>query len=146
MNRRAFVRSAAIGLLAAPLAAEAQQAGRVYRIGFLGGGAPSGYGPHIEALRLGLREHGYVEGKNLKIEYRWAEGKYDRLPGLATELVRLRVDCIVTQGTPAALIAKKTTTTVPIVMAIVGNPEDTGNRGESRQTWRKHHRLLILLC
>jgi putative ABC transport system substrate-binding protein len=98
----------------------------VYRIGFLGGGSPSGYAPHVEALRLGLREHGYVEGKNLTIEYRWAEGKYDRLPGLATELVRLRVDCIVTQGTPAALTAKKTTTTVPIVMAIVGNPDETG--------------------
>jgi putative tryptophan/tyrosine transport system substrate-binding protein len=80
----------------------------------------------IEALRLGLRDHGYIEGRNITIEYRWAEGKYDRLPGLAAELVRLHVDIIITQGTPAALAAKQATTNIPIVMAIVGNPVETG--------------------
>jgi hypothetical protein len=102
------------------------KAGKVYRIGFLGGGSASGYAPHVAALRLGLRDHGYLEGKNVTLAFRWAEGKYDRLPALAAELIRLNVDIIVTQGTPAALVAKQATTTVPIVMAIVGNPEETG--------------------
>jgi putative ABC transport system substrate-binding protein len=80
----------------------------------------------VEALVLGLRDQGYVVGKNLTIEYRWADGKYDRLPGLAAELLGLNVDLIVTQGTPAALAAKRATSTVPIVMAIVGNPVESG--------------------
>ena len=100
--------------------------GTTYRIGFLGGASAPGYGALVEELRLGLRDHGYVEGKNITIEYRWAEGKYDRLPALAAELVRLKVDVIITQGVPAALVAKQATTTIPIVMAIVGNPVETG--------------------
>ena len=106
--------------------ASAQPAGKIHRIGFLGGGSPTGYAPHVAAMRLGLKDHGYVEGKNVTLEFRWADGQYDRLPALAAELVRLRVDLIVTQGTPAALTAKRATTTIPIVMAIVGNPEGTG--------------------
>ena len=81
----------------------------------------------MEGLRLGLREHGYVEGKNIVIEERWAEGKYDRLAAFVAELVQvLKVDIIITQGTPAALAAKRATTTTPIVMAIIGNPVETG--------------------
>ena len=125
-TRRAFLGTLAGGLLAAPRAAQAQPAGKVYRIGFLGGATPSGYATQMEALRRGLGDHDYVEGKNITIEYRWAEGTYDRLPMLAADLVRLKVDVIITQGTPAALAAKRATTTIPIVMAIVGNPVETG--------------------
>jgi ABC-type uncharacterized transport system substrate-binding protein len=118
-----FALIVALSLFHAPLAAEAQRAGKMYLIGFLGGGSPSGYSPHVAALRLGLQDHGYVEGKNVTLEFRWAEGKYDRLPTLAAELIRLNVDLIVTQGTPAAIAAKQTTRTIPVVMTIVGNPE-----------------------
>ena len=83
-------------LLAAPLAAEAQPAGRIYRIGFLGATSPSGYASQVEAFRKGLRDLGYVEGKNFVIEFRWAEGKYARLPELAVELVRVEPDVLVT--------------------------------------------------
>jgi ABC-type uncharacterized transport system substrate-binding protein len=109
-----------------PLAARAQPATRIHRIGFLGGAEPVGYAAQLEAMRLGLRDHGYVDGRNVAIEYRWAEGKYERLAPLAAELVGLKVDVIITQGTPAALAAKSATTTIPIVMAIVGNPVETG--------------------
>jgi ABC-type uncharacterized transport system substrate-binding protein len=116
-----------LALLAAPLATGAQQAGRAYRIGFLGSTSPSGlYAQTVEALRQGLRDLGYVEGKNLAIEYRWAQGKYDRLPDLAAELVRLKVDLIVTHGTPGSLAAKHATTTIPIVMALAGDAVATG--------------------
>ena len=125
IDRRAFV-TGSVAALGAPLTAVAQQAGKVHRIGFLGGGTPAGYASHVAALRLGLRDHGYVEGKNVTLDFRWAEGKYDRLSTLATELIGLNVDIIVTQGTPAALAAKKATTTIPVVMTIVGNPEQTG--------------------
>jgi len=113
--------------LGTPLAAFAQQKGKVWRIGFLGTTSASGFGfaDRIEALRAGLRELGYVEGKNLVIEFRWAEGNYDRLPELAAELVRLKVDVIVTHGTGTAA-AKSVTTTLPIVMALSGDPVATG--------------------
>jgi putative ABC transport system substrate-binding protein len=114
------------GLLAVPLIAEAQRPGKVYRIGFLGAASPSGYAPLVEALRLGLRDVGYVEGKNLAIEYRWAEGKYDRLPDLAAELVRQKVDLIVTHGTPGTLAAKQATRTIPVVMALSGDAVANG--------------------
>src|SRR5262245_20332401 len=125
MNRRAFLASGA-ALLAAPLAAEAQQAGKVYRIGFLGATSASQYKPYVEAMRQGLSDHGYVEGRNLTIEYRWADGSYQRLGPLAVELVRLKVDVIVTHGAPGTQAAKQATTTIPIVMAVVGNPEEVG--------------------
>jgi putative ABC transport system substrate-binding protein len=80
----------------------------------------------MKALRLGLQDHGYVEGKNITLEERWAEGKYDRLPALAADLVGRNVNVIVTQGTPAAIAAKQATGKIPIVMAIVGNPVETG--------------------
>jgi putative ABC transport system substrate-binding protein len=125
--RRLAVALLAIPLLALPLAAEAQQTGKTYRIGYLGSTSPSSaHAQFLEALRQGLRDLGYVEGKNLAIEYRWAEGKYDRLPDLAAELVRLKVDLIVTHGTPGSLAAKHATTTIPIVMAISGDAVATG--------------------
>ena len=126
MERRTFLATTIGGLLAAPLATHAQPPGRVHRIGYLGATTLSSYARHVEALRLGLRDLGYVEGKNLAIEYRWAEDKYDRLPDLAAELVRLKVDLIVTHTTPGTLAAKHATTTIPIVMAISGDAVATG--------------------
>jgi ABC-type uncharacterized transport system substrate-binding protein len=126
MPRRAFMAAIAGGLLAAPLATQAQQPGKVHRIGYLGVTTAFAHARYVEALRLGLRDLGYVEGKNLAIEYRWAEDKYDRLPDLAAELVRMTVDLIVTHATPGTLAAKHATTTIPIVMAISGDAVATG--------------------
>src|SRR5262245_25071545 len=99
--------------LAAPLATEAQLAGKVYRVGFL---APAPIPVNVAALREGLRELGYVEATNLILETRWGDGRLDRLPGLAADLVRFGIDVIVTDSTAAALAAKDATTTIPIVM------------------------------
>jgi putative ABC transport system substrate-binding protein len=126
MDRRAFIGTLAGGLLAAPLATEVQQAGKVWRIGFLGVASAARFESFIEAVRLGLREQGYIEGKNVTIEFRWAEGHYDRLPALATELVRLNLDVIITHGTPGTLALKRATSTIPIVMAIIGDPIEAG--------------------
>jgi putative ABC transport system substrate-binding protein len=126
MNRRMFLCGLTLGTLATPLAAAAQPVNKVYRVGFLGGSSPTAYAHLVGALRQRLRDLGYVEGKTLYFEYRWAEGKYERLPALATELVRLKPDVIVTQGTPAARVAKDTTRTIPIVMAISGDAVTTG--------------------
>jgi putative ABC transport system substrate-binding protein len=117
-TRRKILIALGAGALAAPLAAFAQQKGKVWRIGFLGAVSAA---DRVEALRAGLRDLGYVEGKNIVIEFRWAEGKYERLPDLAAELVRLKVDVFVTYGTPGVLAAKSATTTIPIVMASVGD-------------------------
>jgi putative ABC transport system substrate-binding protein len=106
--------------------AEAQQAGKAYRIGYLGTGSPSDVSARIEAFRQGLRELGYVEGKNIVIEYRSAEGKFDRLPALAAELVRLKVDAIVTSGPTVTRAAKEATNTIPIVMAFDNDPVGSG--------------------
>ena len=108
------------------LAADAQPAGKVWRIGFLGSTSTSAHGAFVDAFREGLRERGYVEGKNVTIEYRWAESHYDRLPALAAELVRLNVDLILTHGTPGARAAKEATTTIPIVVAVIGDAVATG--------------------
>jgi putative tryptophan/tyrosine transport system substrate-binding protein len=121
MRRREFIKLLGNTVVAWPLTAQAQQAA-IPVIGFLGGADPVGYAPQIEAWRLGLRDQSYVEGQNIAVEYRWAEGSYDRLPALAADLVRRKVAVIVTQGTPAAFAAKQATTTIPIVMAIAGNP------------------------
>ena len=80
----------------------------------------------VDAFREGLREHGYEEGRNIVIEYRWADGKYDQFPALVAELIAAKVDAIVTAGTPAALAVKRATTTVPLVMVAVGDPVGTG--------------------
>src|SRR5438094_4547070 len=105
---------------------EAQQPKKVPRIGFLAATSPSVEAARIEAFRQGLRELGYVEGKNIVIEWRWAEGKFDRLPDLAAELVRLNVDVIVTGGSTSSGAAKEVTTTIPIVMAQVNDPVGSG--------------------
>src|SRR5438445_6766301 len=113
--------------LALALAAEAQEAGRIWRIGLLGADSLSAQAKGVEALRAGLRDVGYVEGKNIVIEYRWAEAKYDRLPNLVAELVALKVDVIVTTGgTPPARAAKHATSTIPIVMTGVGDAVGSG--------------------
>src|SRR5213594_523334 len=95
MDRRKFVGGVAFGLIAMPLTVAAQRAGKVYRIGYLGLGSRAGSEYVIEAFRHGLREAGWVEGQNIAIEYRFAEGRSELLPGLAAELVRLKVDVIV---------------------------------------------------
>ena len=126
MERRIFLGVIASGLLAAPLTAEAQPAGKVYRIGFLGNSTAALEANLVGPFREGLRERGYVEGRDLTIEYRWAEGAYERFPALISELIALKSDIIVTAGTPAALAAQRTTTTIPVVMAAVGDPIGTG--------------------
>jgi len=127
VNRRSLVIvTLALAVLAAPLAADAQQQAKVARIGVLGQPTASTYATRIEAFRQGLRELGYVEGQNIAIEYRWAEGRYERLPGLAAELVRLKVDVIVTHGTPGTRAAQQATTTIPIVMAQSGDAVRAG--------------------
>jgi putative ABC transport system substrate-binding protein len=108
-----------LGVVLAPLAAEPQQAGKVPRIGILRPGSPPD--PFVEAFRQGLRELSYVEGRTISIEYRWAEGRNERLAGLAADLVRLNVDVIVASGT-AAVAAKQATTAIPIVMPIANDP------------------------
>src|SRR5438093_13076706 len=115
-----------LSLLAAPLAADAQQAGKVPRIGFLGVTSPSDRPSHLEAFRQRLRELGWVEGQNIVIDYRFAEYRYDRLPDLAAELVRLDVDIIVAPATPAAVAAKNATGRIPIIMVGVGDPVKSG--------------------
>ena len=126
MDRRTFISAVAFGVFAASRAARAQQPGKVYHIGFLGIASASAWASQIAALRQGLRELGYEEGKNLMIEYRWAEEDLDRLPKLASELVSLKVDVIVTHGTPGSRAAKQATTTIPVVMAAVGDPVRSG--------------------
>ncbi|HLF48065.1 MAG TPA: ABC transporter substrate binding protein, partial [Methylomirabilota bacterium] len=120
MERRTFMAMLTGGLLASPLAAEAQQAAKVARIGYLSPNLAAS--PHLrEAFIQGLRDLAYVEGRNLVIEYRDAEGKLERLPALAAELVALKVDVIVAPPTPAALAAKQATRTLPIVFAVAAD-------------------------
>jgi ABC-type uncharacterized transport system substrate-binding protein len=122
MNRRTFIGGVAGALLVAPLAARAQQAGKTYRIGVLESIPAAQNAANLDALRRGLRNLGYVEGRNLIIEYRSADGRAERFPDLASELARLKVDLIVTRGTPAARAAKNATRTIPVVMATMGDP------------------------
>jgi ABC-type uncharacterized transport system substrate-binding protein len=114
-----------LGLALAPLPAQGQQA-RVPSVGYLGNSSASLETDLLEAFRLGLLELGYTEGQNIIIEYRWAEGRYDRFPTLVSDLVRIKVDAIVTAGTPGALAAKQATKTIPIVMAVAGDAVGTG--------------------
>jgi putative ABC transport system substrate-binding protein len=122
MRRRDFISllgGAARGARCAPRTAKPV-------IGFLNGTSPGGYGLFLSAFRQGLSEAGYVEGQNVTIEYRWAEGQYDRLPDLAADLVRRRVNGIAATSTPATLIAKAATTTIPIVFTTSSNPVELG--------------------
>ena len=109
-------------LVLAPLAAEGQQTGKIYRIGMLETTSMALNAANLDAFRQGLRELGYVEGRNFMIEYRSADGRRERFPELATELVRLKVDVILTRGTPAVMAAKNATGTIPVVMAASGDP------------------------
>jgi putative ABC transport system substrate-binding protein len=125
-SRRRLLAGAA-ALLAGPITAYGQSAGgKAHRIGFLGSTSPKSHGTFVNEFREGLRERGYVEGRDVVMEYRWAESDYTRLPGLAAELVRLKVDLILTHGTPGAHAAKAATRTIPIVSAISGDADATG--------------------
>jgi putative ABC transport system substrate-binding protein len=126
IERRAFIGTLAVGFLAPPFAAAAQQVGRVYRIVYLGNSSPTLEADLVDAFRQGLRNLNYLEGKNVVIEYRWAEGRNDRFPALVAEAVRLKADVILTSGTPATLAAKEGTRTIPIVIAAMGDPIGAG--------------------
>src|SRR5438876_133161 len=125
MDRRTFIGAVAGALLAAPVA-DAQQAGKTYRIGYLAVGARSMDGAPPASLRQALQELGYSEGKNVIYAGRWAEARREELPALAAELVALKVDLIITFGSPAAAAAKEASSTIPIVMALSGDPEGVG--------------------
>ena len=125
MDRRRFLLTSLAGALAAPLAAEAQQAGRMYRIGYLGEGTLE-YALVLDETLRELGNLGYVEGRNLVVERRFAAFKYDRLPDLAAELVRLKPDVLVTGGNPGIAALRQATATVPIVMAWASDPVGAG--------------------
>ena len=125
ISRRGFL-AGTVTLLAVPLAAEAQPTGKVYRIGYLAIASPTASGPSMDAFRQGLREFGWVEGQNVSIEYRFADGETARLPGLAAELVRLNVDLIFAVSSPPAKAAQRATDSVPIVFSGVADAIGVG--------------------
>jgi putative ABC transport system substrate-binding protein len=127
MDRRTFARTIGAALALAPIVGEAQSPPRkTYLIGFLGSTPAPALASRVEALRSGLRDLGYIEGKNIVIEFRWADGDLDRLPELAAELVRLKVDVLVVNSTTVARVAKQATTTIPIVIAIGSSAVELG--------------------
>ncbi len=126
MRRRKFVAILGGVVAAWPFAARAQHGGKIPRVGFMGNSTAALEANLIGPFREGLREHGYEEGRNVEIVFRWAEGRYERFPALIAELIAANVDVIVTAGTPATLAVKKATSTVPVVMAAVGDPVGTG--------------------
>src|SRR5216683_5834141 len=125
MTRRELMVLLGTAAALSPLAGRAQQKG-VPVVGFLSGVSPGSYAPFVAAFRQGLSETGYVEGQNLAIEYRWAEGSYDRLPALAVDLVGRKVDVIFAASTTATLAAKNATSTIPIVFFSGGDPVADG--------------------
>jgi putative tryptophan/tyrosine transport system substrate-binding protein len=128
MNRRTFLCGLTFGMLAAPLAAGAQQAGKVYRVGILTNKASDPAEARLwQAFRSGLRERGWTEGGNMLIEYRWAEGNFARLPELAADLVRLKVDLIVARASIWVQAAKEATTSIPIVFVVHADPVGLGH-------------------
>jgi putative ABC transport system substrate-binding protein len=127
MNRRRFLQTLSASLLAAPVASEAQTSGKVALIGYLGNSTPTAGLELLEALRQGLRELGWTENQTITIESRWADGKVERLPAIAAELVRLKSNVIVVSGTSAARAAQQATKTIPIVVAaVLVDPVRTG--------------------
>ena len=124
-SRRAFL-TASIAVTVAPFAAGAQPPAKIWRIGYLGPVSPSAGTRLLESFRQGLRELGYVEGQNIFIDYRWAEGRPDRFPALAAELTQLRFDAIVTYNNPAVAALQQATRTIPIVAANMGDPVGSG--------------------
>ena len=126
LRRREFIWLLGGAAAAWPVVARAQQVGKLPTIGFLGESTPSGQRQWVAAFVQRLRELGWVEGRNVAIEYRWAEGRNERFPELVDELVRLKVAAIVTQGTPSVLAAKQATSIIPIIFAIAGNPVANG--------------------
>jgi ABC-type uncharacterized transport system substrate-binding protein len=126
MRRRDFIEMLTASVAAWPLAASAQPTNKIARIGFLGSATAAGSSQSVKALREGLNALGYIEGKNIIIEFRWADGKYERLPDLVADLIRLNVDVLVTHGTPGTQTAKRATANIPIVMAISGDAVATG--------------------
>jgi putative tryptophan/tyrosine transport system substrate-binding protein len=126
MDRRAFITLVGGSVLAAPLAGEAQQSGKIFRIGFLDPSTAAGNAVLVDAFRQELSQLGWIEGKNIAFVYRFAEQTPGRLPELAAELVRLKVDLIVTTGDGPTFEAKKATTTIPIVMTTGSDPVAQG--------------------
>ena len=125
MDRRAFI-AGTLSLLVAPLVAEAQPAGRIARVGVLASSTEANFGPSVKVLREALQTAGWVEGQNLTVDVRYGGEQYARLPELAAELVGLKVDVLVSLGTPATLAAKRATTTIPIVMESLSDVVSTG--------------------
>ena len=125
MRRRDFIKILAASAASLPLTARAQQSAMPV-IGFLNSGSPDRFAPMLSAFLQGLKEAGYVEGQNVGIEYRWANGQYDRLPALVGELVRHRVSVIAATSTPANLVAKASNTSIPIVFTTGGDPVQLG--------------------
>jgi putative ABC transport system substrate-binding protein len=126
IGRREFIVTLGGAAVAWPFAAGAQQTPKVAKIGFLGAASLGAYAQRVFTFQSALRDLGYVEGQNIEFKFRWAEGNYDRLPKLATELLGLHIDVLVTHGTPGTLAAKRATTTIPIVMAASGDAVATG--------------------
>src|SRR5262245_43297303 len=126
MRRREFITGIAGSTVAWPLAALAQQPAKLPTIGFVGGESPEAYAVMLRAFRVGLTATGFTEGHNVAIEYRWAEGRNDKLPELTADLVSRQVSVIVAPTTPAVLAARAATKTIPIVFFTAGDPIDLG--------------------
>jgi|tagenome__1003787_1003787.scaffolds.fasta_scaffold20945679_2 putative ABC transport system substrate-binding protein len=126
MRRRDFLGGLGGAVAARPFPARGERAGKIARVGFLGNSTAELEANLVAPFRQGLHELGYEEGRNILLEYRWAEGRYERLPALVAELLGMPVDVIVTAGTPATLAVKEATSTVPLVMIAVGDPIGTG--------------------